>query len=110
MMNNSLLSLGCICAAGAIFTACQEPMGAQSEASAEVRSAFEEKFPQAKDVQWEQTKTAKQEAEFTLNGEEMSATFSQDGTWLETESEIEESDFPRRGKRCAGRPSLLGTK
>ena len=61
-------------------------------------SAFQDKYPDAKDVEWEKESDTEPEAEFDLNDEEMSANFSPDGTWLETETEIKEDDLPEAVK------------
>jgi len=60
-----------------------------------VVAAFRQKFPTAKDVDWEKEKNGDWEAEFELPGvHEMSASFSQAGNWLETETEIAISELP----------------
>ena len=66
---------------------------------AEVTSAFKTKFPEAKDVKWEMEKTNEYEARFKTNGVEQSASFSADGKWMETESEIKVSDLPAEVKQ-----------
>lgn len=58
-----------------------------------VVDAFNKKYPKATDVEWEKDKL-NYEVEFELGEIEYEATFSEDGTWLETETEIEEKDFP----------------
>ena len=60
-----------------------------------VLTAFQQKFPNAQDVDWSKEKNGEWEAEFELPGShEMSATFSADGRWLETETEIVFSELP----------------
>lgn len=60
-----------------------------------VLTAFKQKFPNAQDVDWSKEKNGEWEAEFELPGSrEMSATFSADGRWLETETEIAFSELP----------------
>lgn len=60
-----------------------------------VQTAFQQKFPNASDVDWSKEKNGDWEAEFELPGSsEMSATFSADGRWLETETEIAISELP----------------
>ncbi len=60
-----------------------------------VQKAFEQKFANVEKLQWEQEKNNLWEAEFKLNGEELSATFDSNGTWMETESEIEAGAVPQ---------------
>lgn len=61
---------------------------------AAVLKAFEQAFPKASDVSWGKENDAEYEAEFKLNDTEMSANFSPDGTWLETESSLAPSALP----------------
>ena len=60
-----------------------------------VLAAFQQKFPDATDVEWSKEKKHEWEAEFEMPGvHEMSANFSADGRWLETETEIKFSELP----------------
>jgi len=60
-----------------------------------VLAAFQQKFPNAQDVDWSKEKNGDWEAEFELSGShEMSANFSADGRWIETETEIAFSELP----------------
>ena len=59
-----------------------------------VSDAFTKKFPTATKVSWGKEGPKEWEAEFTLDGEKISANFGQDGTWLETEQEIKTSSLP----------------
>jgi uncharacterized lipoprotein NlpE involved in copper resistance len=59
-----------------------------------VKDAFTEKFNEAKSIKWDKEDENEWEAEFVLNGKEMSANFDVDGNWKETEMEIEKEDIP----------------
>lgn len=60
-----------------------------------VKSSFYSKFPSAENVKWgKETKTV-YEAEFKLNDVNMSANFSEEGEWLETETEIQVTSLPQ---------------
>ncbi len=59
-----------------------------------VADAFNSRFQGANKVKWDQEEENEWEAEFKMNGEEMSASFDLVGKWLETESEIKKSDLP----------------
>lgn len=59
-----------------------------------VLNAFQQKFPSATDVDWDKEKNGEWEAEFETNGIEQSASFSAEGKWLETETEIRASELP----------------
>ncbi|MBN8681030.1 MAG: PepSY-like domain-containing protein [Chitinophagales bacterium] len=60
-----------------------------------VLAAFQQKFSNVKDVDWSKGKNGEWEAAFELaNSQEMSANFSADGHWLETETEIAFSELP----------------
>lgn len=60
-----------------------------------VKTSFNQKFPNAQKVKWDKENETEWEAEFKMNGEEYSANFNSDGTWMETEYEIEESAIPK---------------
>jgi len=60
-----------------------------------VKDAFAKKFPTAKKVDWEKENEKEWEAEFKFNKVEYSANFLEDGTWKETEHEIDEKEVPQ---------------
>lgn len=74
-----------------IFTACNAGVDVPDA----VKTAFMEKFPTAEKVKWEKEGKSEFEAEFKLNGIEMSAVFSPDGSWKATETEIEIAALPQ---------------
>ncbi len=87
-----------ILSAGVMITACKqgkktESSEEKSEIPAAVQRSFQQKFAQASDIKWE-AEEGSYEAEFQLNGKEMSAEFAGDGTWKETETEVEQADLP----------------
>lgn len=55
---------------------------------------FNMKFQNATKVKWEQEEENEWEAEFKMNGDEMSACFDNAGQWLETEKELKENELP----------------
>jgi hypothetical protein len=59
----------------------------------EMQSAFSKKFSTVQELTWEQEDN-EWEAEFKLNGTEMSASFDNSGKWLETEIEVKRKDLP----------------
>ncbi|EIJ39311.1 Protein of unknown function (DUF2874) [Galbibacter orientalis DSM 19592] len=59
-----------------------------------VKNAFAKKFPTAKKVDWGKESNDEWEAEFKMDNREYSANFLQNGTWMETEHEIEKSEVP----------------
>ena len=59
-----------------------------------VTDNFSSKFSAATKVKWDQEEENEWEAEFKMNGSEMSASFDNAGTWLETEKEIKNRDLP----------------
>ncbi len=71
------------------FSSCE-----QEKVPEKVKSAFNQKYPGAKKVDWDMEEKNEWEAEFEMNEKEMSATFDQNGKWLETETEIEDEDIP----------------
>lgn len=62
---------------------------------AKVKAAFSQKYPKATKVSWGKESAKEWEAEFTLDGTKVSANFSQDGTWVETERMIAISALPK---------------
>ncbi|WP_367752378.1 PepSY-like domain-containing protein [Flavobacterium sp. WC2430] len=60
-----------------------------------VKKAFAKKFPTATKVSWGKEAPKEWEADFTFEGNSISANFLQDGTWLETEKEIKAMNLPK---------------
>ena len=68
------------------------------KAPQKVTDAFVKKFPNVKKVKWEKENATEWEAEFKINKVEYSANFMEDGTWKETEHEIDEKEIPQTVK------------
>ncbi|MBL7818901.1 MAG: PepSY-like domain-containing protein [Saprospiraceae bacterium] len=68
-------------------------MCAQKAPSA-VQTAFKKHFPTVTKVDFDKEKNGEYEAEFKMNGVEMSANFTVDGAWRETETEIAATALP----------------
>lgn len=73
-----------------IFTAC----GEKENVPGKVKTAFSQKFPNAKKVDWDKENGSEWEAEFRMNGKKYSANFDADGNWKETEYKIKKSEIP----------------
>ncbi len=73
-----------------LFTAC----GQKDNVPAKVKTAFTEKFPDAKKVEWGKENATEWEAEFKINNQDYSANFNSNGSWKETEYRIKKSDIP----------------
>jgi hypothetical protein len=71
------------------FSACS-----QKNPPENVKKEFQQKFTGAKSIKWSTEKENEWEAEFKLNGNEMSACFDNSGKWLETETEVSVKDLP----------------
>jgi len=84
---------------GSVMVLSQACAQTQKNAPEKVKSAFSQKFPNAKKVKWDKENETEWEAEFKMNGEEYSANFNTDGTWKETEHEIEKSVIPATVKQ-----------
>lgn len=59
-----------------------------------VSDNFNSKFQEASKAKWDQEEANEWEAEFKMNGNEMSASFDNAGTWLETEKDIQQKELP----------------
>jgi opacity protein-like surface antigen len=59
-----------------------------------VADAFAKKFPAATNIKWGKENAKEYEAEFKLNGKSVSANFLTNGSWIETESEINTAELP----------------
>jgi len=62
--------------------------GKESQPPAEVQQSFNDRFSGVTEVKWEVEEDGTWEAEFEFDGMEVSAEFSVEGEWLETETEI----------------------
>lgn len=63
--------------------------------SSAVTAAFQSRFPQVDQLEWEQEKKGLWEAGFkSADGKEMSATFTAAGQWVETETAITFAQLP----------------
>ena len=71
-------------------TACSQKINVPSAVS----KAFNSKYPGATNVKWGKENAKEYEAEFKLNGTNVSANFGTDGSWVESETVIKESDLP----------------
>ena len=61
---------------------------------ANIKTAFSQKFPDATNVKWDNENEKEWEAEFKMDGNEYSANFDINATWMETEYEISETEIP----------------
>ena len=59
-----------------------------------VTDAFAKKFPAATNIKWGKENAKEYEADFKLNGKSASANFLTDGSWVETEMQIDISEAP----------------
>ncbi len=67
---------------------------AQKDVPQAAIASLKQKFPTAQKVDWDKEKDGNFEAEFKLDGKEMSVTYSAKGEWVETETGITVSDLP----------------
>ena len=75
---------------GAGFAACAQ----KTPPPAAVVAAFNQKFSNIEELKWGKEKNGDWEAEFEQAEVDMSANFSADGKWIETETEIKVADLP----------------
>lgn len=90
-MRNTLSLCGCL---GACLLLSSPTVFAKPTVPEAVFQAFKAKFPAVQDVDWEMENDTEYEAEFEVNGTEMSASFDATGKWLATETEVRLTDLP----------------
>jgi hypothetical protein len=66
----------------------------QKGPSETVKKEFSTKYSTAKSVKWANEEKNEWEAEFTLDGKKMSASYDNSGKWLESETTITEKELP----------------
>jgi hypothetical protein len=66
----------------------------QKNPSEIVKKEFSKKYATAQSVKWDSEEKNEWEAEFTLDGKKMSASFDDSGKWLESETPISEKELP----------------
>ena len=59
-----------------------------------VTKAFNGKYPNATNIKWGKESAKEYEAEFKLKGNNVSANFGTDGSWVETETTIAANELP----------------
>lgn len=67
----------------------------EKDVPANIKKEFQTKFPSATNVKWEMENKTTYEVVFKLNKEEVSANYSKEGKWLETEKEIKVAKLPK---------------
>jgi Putative beta-lactamase-inhibitor-like, PepSY-like len=77
-----------------VFSISLVPAFSQKNAPDNVKNEFAKKYPSAQSVKWASEEANEWEAEFKINGTEMSASFDNKGVWLETETEISVKELP----------------
>lgn len=58
------------------------------------KKAFQDKYPNAKDVTWSVDRNGYEEADFKLDGVKYRADFTKAGEWVETETSVKWDDLP----------------
>ncbi|MBA3647086.1 MAG: PepSY-like domain-containing protein [Chitinophagales bacterium] len=91
----NILFVTCFASAVTAQTPAVPPAKKPLLAPAPVEKAFEQKFPNATNLHWGKESLKEWEAEFVFKGENISANFTSDGKWVETEKEIKASEFPK---------------
>jgi hypothetical protein len=66
----------------------------QKNPSEIVKKEFLKKYATAQPVKWDSEEKNEWEAEFTMGGKKMSASFDDSGKWLESETAIIEKELP----------------
>jgi hypothetical protein len=77
------------------FCVCTSAFAQKIPVPQAANDAFAAKFPNAEKIKWDKENSSEFEANFTLEGTQMSAVFTNDGTWKETETTIDISQLPQ---------------
>lgn len=77
-----------------VFTFISVSAFSQKNPSEIVKKEFSKKYPSAKAVKWDSEEKNEWEAEFTMDGKKISASFDDSGKWLESETAITEKELP----------------
>jgi uncharacterized membrane protein YkoI len=93
----------------ATFTSMNASAQTDKEVPAYVKNTFSQKFPKATKVKWDNEEENEWEAEFKMDGKEYTASFDNNGKWLETESDIESKEIPSTVKATLDK-EFLGYK
>jgi hypothetical protein len=59
-----------------------------------VKREFTKKYASAQSIKWNSEEKNEWEAEFTMDGKKMSASYDNSGKWIESETKIMEKDLP----------------
>jgi len=70
---------------------------------------FKQKFPAVEKVKWEKEKKGGYEASFKSNGVKYSALFSDNGEWLQTETDLGFKNLPNNVKKSFSKTYLVGS-
>lgn len=82
----------CLLAASLIFVL--PSMAQKTVVTDAAKKAFKAKYPTAINVKWGSESASELEAEFKLKDKDMSANFSLEGKWIETESVLTAKELP----------------
>jgi outer membrane lipoprotein-sorting protein len=77
-----------------VFTFISVSAFSQKNPSEIVKKEFSKKYASAKSVKWDNEEKNEWEAEFTMDGKKMSASFDNSGKWIESETAITEKELP----------------
>ena len=65
-----------------------------------VKKAFANQYPTVTSVHWEKETKTEWEADFMMENVKYSANYREDGTWQETEYEIDDKDVPQTVRKA----------
>jgi hypothetical protein len=67
----------------------------ENKVPAIVKDAFSTQFPNSTDIRWGKESSTEYEVEFKIDDVKMSANYSDNGNWVETETTIDPSALPQ---------------
>ena len=96
MRRINIITIGLIMCLTLVF-ACG--LGTKAKAPDAVKKTFKVKYPGENDPDWHQDDHGYYEAHFKIDGIKYRADFNEDGSWVETETSIDEKDLPEAIKK-----------
>jgi hypothetical protein len=81
----------------------------RADVPAVVQKEFEKKYPGAEKLKWSQQKNGQCDATFKWNDKKCTASFSETGEWLQTETVLSYKELPLQVKKAINAKYIVGS-